>query len=202
MNNLITVRFINVFYVLILLIMTSCFGKSELEKSIFIEDPQDPSLPVYSELGYNTFGAHYDRSIIVSNDYQVPMKVVNHMGVTTFTFTGQRDSYASAFSIQFSINGLGPKSYSDLISMDNVTLDLTSPTCNVVVNDGGNVQAVQILDGTLIFKKARDLKVDNLLTEIVLSGTFEFHAIINQLPVTMSKGRFDVGVDYENFYKY
>jgi len=106
------------------------------------------------------------------------------------------------FSIQFSINGLGPKSYSDLISMDNVTLDLTSPTCNVVVNDGGNVQAVQILDGTLIFKKARDLKVDNLLTEIVLSGTFEFHAIINQLPVTMSKGRFDVGVDYENFYKY
>jgi len=203
MINSDTVKFIRVLsYVLILLNMTSCVDNSELEKSIFNEDPQDPSLPIYSESGYNTFGVHYDRSTIVSNDFQVPIKVVNHAGVTTFTFTGQRDSYASIFSIQFSVNELDPQSYSDLISMDKVTIDLTSPNCNVTVNDGGNAQEAQILDGSLVFKRASNLKVDNLLAEVVLSGTFEFHAIINQLPVTMSKGRFDVGVDDENFYKY
>lgn len=189
-------------YLSLYLSVIGCSNNLGLEKSVFISDPQDPGLPIYSEMGYNTFGAHYDRSNVISNNFQTPIKVINRAGVTSFIFTGQRDMYFSEFVIQFTISGTNPQSYSDLISLDNSFIDLTSSNCVVTIRDEGVDYPVQILDGSLNFKKARSVKVDNQMAETTLSGTFEFHAIINQFPVTMSSGRFDVGVDAANFYKY
>ncbi len=189
-------------WALICMSLIACSNESALEKSVFIPDPQNPGLPVYSDMGYNVFGAYYDRSTIVSNDYQVPVKVVNQAGVLTFTFTGQRDFHTSVFVIEFALSGINPQSFNDLISFDNSSFDLTSAASSVTIREGGVDYPVQILDGTLLFKKARSVKVDNQLTETTLSGTFEFHALVNQIPVTMSSGRFDVGVNTNNFYKY
>ena len=48
-----------------------------------------------------------------------------------------------------------------------------------------------------------DIKIaDNEPIEVILSGVFEFQALINNEPVSMSLGRFDVGVGQSNFYNY
>jgi len=44
--------------------------------------------------------------------------------------------------------------------------------------------------------------VDKVLTESILSGTFNFKTFINAEPVSISNGRFDVGIGSENFYKF
>ena len=67
-------------YILIILrliaaFLTSCKKENELKKSVFIYDPENIDLPEYSEWGYNTFGAYYDREIFVSTDEAVPAKI-------------------------------------------------------------------------------------------------------------------------------
>ena len=50
--------------------------------------------------------------------------------------------------------------------------------------------------------RAQHLLVDEVPQEVILSGVFEFQAMVNGMPVTVSEGRFDVGVDESNFFKY
>jgi hypothetical protein len=44
--------------------------------------------------------------------------------------------------------------------------------------------------------------VDEINTEVILSGFFEFHALVENVPVTDSNGRFDVRIDGGNFFRY
>jgi len=48
-------------------------------------------LPIYSEWGYNTFGAYYDREIFVSNDISVPAKVSVSNNEMSFILDGQKE---------------------------------------------------------------------------------------------------------------
>lgn len=182
--------------------LSNCATNNDLQKSVFVSDRNDPELPVYSEFGYNTFGFYYDRSSVVSNNFEVPMKVVNDNSTTGLTFTGQRDGYDHIFSIKFSIQGLDPQDYSDLISLNNSTWDLTSQSVQIEIKDGSAINQVSVISGQLVIKKARSVKIDDQLKEVTLSGTFEFQALIDSLPVTISSGRFDIGVGVTNFYKY
>jgi hypothetical protein len=59
-----------------------------------------------------------------------------------------------------------------------------------------------ILSGELTFKRAQNLLVDEKQVEVILSGYFEFKALIDNEPVTISNGRFDVGISPDNFYNY
>ena len=43
-----------------------CSREYNLEQTIFIYDPEFQDLPIYSEWGYNTFGAYYDREAFIS----------------------------------------------------------------------------------------------------------------------------------------
>ena len=45
------------------IILASCSKEFELDKSVFIPDKDYPDLPAYTEWGYNTFGALYDRDL-------------------------------------------------------------------------------------------------------------------------------------------
>ena len=44
--------------------------------------------------------------------------------------------------------------------------------------------------------------VDKQQYEIILSGVFDFQALINNEPTSISMGRFDVGIANDNFFKY
>ena len=60
-----------------------------ISQSVFIEDETNPGLPVYSEWGYNSFGAYWDRAAFVSERYNVPTKIVVENDSCYWLFNGR-----------------------------------------------------------------------------------------------------------------
>src|SRR4051812_346745 len=86
----------------IILIVMASFACSEdhvLSQSIFVEDKLNQGLPAYSENGYNTFGAYYDRAPFISGQ-KIPLKVIAEKEETSFTFIGMI-GYSEEVSITF-----------------------------------------------------------------------------------------------------
>ena len=81
-----------------LLLIVACSKETELGKSVFIPDSDFPDLPAYSEWGYNTFGAYYDRELFVYNESEVPAKVINTGGRTSFLLKGQKGTSGGYYS--------------------------------------------------------------------------------------------------------
>jgi hypothetical protein len=186
------------------LIIASCSKEGELQKSIFIEDPEFPDLPQYSEWGYNTFGAYYDRQAFVSYG-RVPVKVICTNDTTSLILIGQLGSYyysEDKISITFKFPRFLPDKYTNLTILNDSIFDLTNPDYRVIISINDDEFDAQVFNGNLHFKRVQNLIVDKKETEVILSGVFEFQALIDNEPVTMSDGRFDVGVGYDNFFKY
>lgn len=175
----------------------ACNDDSALENSVYVHDPQNPGLPQYSELGYNTFGAYYDRQPFTSASV-VPVKVIVSGGVTSFALNGWMGNHDLSLSLQMS--DFLPEDYTDLIGLDNVSIDLEDENYTVILEKDGLEEEAQILNGTFHFKRTQNLYVDRVLFGVVLSGTFEFQAIVDDEPITVSSGRFDVSVNEHNFY--
>jgi hypothetical protein len=195
----------NILFLLTLLVLVRCSSDEELEKSIFKPDEEFPSLPEYSEWGYNTFGAFYDRQSFVSNDEEVPVKVINNGGNTSFVFSGAKrpsDYNSIFFSMTLKITGLNPSACNDLITLNNTTLDLSDAKYEVVFDDKDGSYVAQVMSGTFKIIRAQNLSVDDKFEEVILSGVFDFKALVDGLPVSISNGRFDVGVSSNNFFKY
>lgn len=194
------------FLILISALLNSCMKDTELKKSVFMYDPENVELPAYSEWGYNTFGAYYDREIFVSNDEFVPAKILVSDTAFSFILDGQNSTNGYYYSndpemlISFTISGFTPQNYDDLALLNDSVIDLSLPACHVFVSMDTLKYEADILNGELNFKRAQILKVDNQKVETILSGYFDFKAIIKNKPVTVSEGRFDVGIGAHNFY--
>lgn len=192
------------------LIFAACSDEAELQKSVFIPDDDYPELPAYTEWGYNTFGAFYDRELFIYNVYEVPAKVVNTGGTTSFILNGTRGLYYyydysdgnNSMSVSFDLIGFLPQAYTDLVVLNDSVIDLKNPGCRVMVTMNGQKYQEEIIRGTLHFKRAQNLLVDKKQVEVILSGTFEYQALINEVPFSVSQGRFDVAVGKDNFYMY
>lgn len=191
--------------------VASCSKETELQKSVFIPDDDYPSLPAYSEWGYNTFGAYFDRELFIYNDYEVPVKIINTGGKTSFVLKGNKGTsayyyydpyYNTNMSICFDLYNFSPDSFSNLIILNDTIFDLTGPQCKVSVTIDTVRHEEQILNGYLQFKRAQMLIVDKNQIEVILSGYFEFQALLNEEPISVSLGRFDVGIGRDNFFKY
>ena len=177
--------------------LLGCDTDTELRKSIFIADKDNPGLPQYSEWGYNTFGAYYDRVPFTSNYHEAPSKFLVQDQNTVFTLRGSLNGYDPLF-VGFTLPDFTPETFSDLVSLHNTTLDLNETMVTLSQYDD-NVP-LEILEGSLTFNRAQTLIVDGKLTEVILSGHFEFKALLNGTPVTISEGRFDLGIGQESFY--
>jgi hypothetical protein len=193
----------------------NCSREYELERSIFIADSVYTDLPAYTEWGYNTFGAFFDREIFVSNNAQIPAKVTCTDGNTSFILNGQRGSGYSYYggyggyyygdgtlSTTFLLEGVQYGNVSDLVTWNDTLIDLTSPDCKVFITEDTTRTEVEILNGSLHIKRAQYLLVDDKMVEVILSGRFSFQMLYNGEPVSMSDGRFDVGIDENNFFIY
>ena len=199
----------NILIVIAVITLWSCGSDGELRKSVFIRDPDFPELPQYSEWGYNTFGAYYGRQPFVSNDEEVPLNVIVHDDVTSFDFKGQLGGYSyysysdKQFLLRLTFSDFHPEIYEDLISLDKTTFDLTDPQFSVSVTDFSGIESpVEILEGQFMVKRAQMLLVDKEKQQVILSGVFSFKAIIGGEAVSVSDGRFDVGVSAISFFKY
>jgi len=201
-------RHLLIFSTLIVIIVGGCSKENELQKSVLLYDDEFPDLPAYSEWGYNTFGVYYDREVFISNNSIVPAKVIVTNNSTSFVLDGQKGNmnyysdYWNVMSITFKMSGFAPGQYTDLIVLNDTTLDLKNPACQVLLSIDTMVYRANILSGGLMFKRAQNLTVDKNQIEVILSGYFEFKALINDKPVTFSNGRFDVGISPDNFYNY
>lgn len=197
-------------FIFYLLILTSCSKEYELDKSIFIPDKEYPSLPAYTELGYNTFGALYDRQPFVNTDYNVPIKILNTGGKTSFSLKGHMGeskyhyyvSNEKSMILTFDLYGFQPGSLSDLTELNDTIIDLTNSLCKVTLTFDSVKYYATVLNGSLYFKKAQNLFVDKQQYEIVLSGVFDFQALIHNEPISITMGRFDLGIAKDNFFTY
>jgi hypothetical protein len=207
-------RLILYFPILMMLLIAACSEETELKKSVFIPDDVYPDLPAYSEWGYNTFGAYYDMVPFISNETGVPAKMINTGGKTSFALKGHLSTQGHYYyydyydnsneaSLIFDFYSFDPQVYTDLISLNNLTVDLTSSSCRVrVIRDTASYD-LEILSGSLFFKRAQNLFVDTKHVEVILSGTFEFQALVeDDEPISVTLGRFDVGIGYGNFFRY
>lgn len=190
-------------------IFAGCSKEYELKESVFIPDETYSELPAYTEWGYNTFGAFYDRELFLYSTKEVPAKIICTGGTTSFVLRGQKNSNgyyywndADEMSVTFTLPGLQPSVFSDLISLNTKRFDLTDVSSKVTVFMNGAAIEPQILEGELKFRRAQQLFVDKQQIEVILSGEFSFKAIINGNPVSLSEGRFDVGIANDNFFKY
>lgn len=186
---------------LLLLIAAGCAKENDLKKSVFIPDEDNPELPAYSEWGYNTFGAYYDRQLFISDDYIVPVKVIVEDSATSFELSGRISGvsyYDNEMTLSFIIKNYKPDTYTDLSDLDGRIIDLTQNPVRITLNESRT--EIEIISGQIEFKRAQILSVDEESIETILSGYFDFKAIIDGEPVTVSDGRFDVGIGEDNFY--
>jgi hypothetical protein len=206
---------LHAFIIVAAILICSCKKDNDLRRSIFLSDPGDYSLPAYSEWGYNTFGAYIDREIFVSNNDAVPAKFVCAADTASFIIDGtynnflQRNEtgYYSAYRyprmiMTFKFSGFSVETYSGLVVLNDTVFDLSMPENKLSITiDSINYTPV-VLSGQVYFKRAQLLIVDKIEVQTILSGNFEMKILLDNMPLTISEGRFDMGINNYNFYRY
>jgi hypothetical protein len=177
---------------------------SELDRTIFIPDAENSSLPAYSEWGYNSFGAVYNqRSTFVVNNSIAPFNIIYHddslllslSGVVSTPFLQDR---LMELYITFPCEPMDD--FTDLLLLHKRVVDLKES--KVLLSIGNETpQVLNVLGGDFTFKRAQLLSVDDKLNRIILSGTFDLRYLAaNGLPDSFQNGRFDFGVDQLDSY--
>ncbi|MDR0830768.1 MAG: hypothetical protein LBN95_11765 [Prevotellaceae bacterium] len=186
------------------LVLSACSSERELDKTIFIPDEENIELPAYTEWGYNSFGANYERGyFVVSNDI-VPCKILYRNDSLQFFLNGissvnnQREPMTLAFIFPFE----NIEIYTDLLKLHNTLIDLKSDDCVVKMINGNDEKILEILNGKLHFKRTQLLKIDDVPNRIIISGIFELNFLKNDFPQSISDGRFDLGITSNLFYSF
>jgi hypothetical protein len=196
----------NTLYLSIILLasifMASCSKDDDyfLSESIFIEDPYYPGLPIYSEWGYNTFGAYIDRAPFVSNTTELPVKIYVNSDTLHFILRGLVNGQLAVLT--FSIQGYSPAEYFDLTALDNTIINLKDPGRSATLKIGSNTTPLTLIEGELEFKRVQRLYLDEEPTRTIMSGYFQLKTFLNGEPAAISNGRFDLGIGYGNFFNF
>jgi hypothetical protein len=188
---------------ILMLTFVSCDYEADsyiLKKSVFIEDVENPGLPIYSEWGYNTFGAYIDRKAFTSGNDDMPAKIIVNSDTMHIMLKGIMSNQFA--SITFSFIGYPIADYPDLHVLHNTILDMKGDRCIVTLTRGTKVEELRIIEGKMDIKRVQKLYVDKQFAKSIISGTFNFKTFFDKEPVAISAGRFDLGIGYESFYNY
>lgn len=184
--------------------LCGCSRESDLKKSIFIPDPEDANLPSYTEWGYNTFGAYINRDIFIYSDSQIPLQIAVKGNTTAFQLVGKTGDYLTSktsTSLSFQLTNIAPTSPEGLDVLNKRVFQLTDPAVEVYLEQNGRRSKLAIRTGTLTFERVQRVTIDRKYSQMILSGYFDISATLNGGPITISDGRFDVGIrDGYNFY--
>ncbi|MGI6479785.1 MAG: hypothetical protein ACOX0M_10150 [Salinivirgaceae bacterium] len=188
--------------VILSFLLFGCYNEKdfELNQSVFIEDSLYPELPIYSEWGYNTFGVYIDRKPFVSREYITPVKVIVKSDTLHFNLNGTFNGKQT--SLKFSIKGYSPNNHDELSVLNDVRINLSGENVETYFTNGDTTYHLDILDGEIHFKKFQKLMVDKEFMKSILSGTFKFRTVLNNEPTAFANGRFDLGIGYDNFFKF
>lgn len=185
------------------LIALAACSKSDFKQTQYIEDPDYPGLPIYSEMGYNSFGAYInEQPFTVSNDNYLPFYLVADRDYLTMSLYGRRDTSLDMVFILPIDSTYHLEDYHSLLALDGKTfpIDTTPTSCNVFFDGLFAPEIESIYSGYIKFEKVQQLIVDKTDTEVVLSGKFQFRAFTtDSTRIDVTGGRFDLGVDNANF---
>lgn len=194
-------------YIIILaavLAMTAC-SKSDFKQTQYIDDPNYPGLPIYSEMGYNTFGAYIDEKVFSVSSYGSyrPFYLVADRECLTMTLCGNYEGTDLNMVFTLPIDTTYHlEDYHSLLALDGKTFTIdTIPTSCIVTMEGLYAPLIaSIYSGYIKFEKVQQLFVDKTDTEVIVSGKFQFRAFTPLgLRFDVTGGRFDFGVDNANF---
>jgi hypothetical protein len=190
----------------IIISLSGC-GGDELDRTIFIPDESDSNLPAYTEMGYNSFGAKYERKYFISSNDEVPCKITYREGRVNFILQGYyvgnvRYNYYNADKMVLLISipfGEEIKSFEDLLRLHQKKFNLADRQCRVEITS--NIyNNVEVLSGSIEFKRAQLLRLDRKVNRVILSGVFELRFLNHDRPESISDGRFDVGINNDFYY--
>ncbi|GHS89484.1 hypothetical protein FACS1894201_10860 [Bacteroidia bacterium] len=175
----------------IFFLLSSC-KRDTLDRTVFVPDPDDPNLPAYTEWGYNSFGAEYERAYFQSSTLTVPCKIVYQAGLLHFSLIGYLRNEGTKTELTFSFPISAINVYQDLLILHNTVIDLSDTVCEVQFK-GDTLSPLQ--GSHLTFKRAQLLRVDGAENRVILSGTFDIDFRVNGRPEFISDGRFDMGIN-------
>jgi hypothetical protein len=191
----------------VLLFIGGCYRDTpdqDLQKPVFINDVNNPGLPIASDLGYNTFGAYYNSKIWVSPKNQNNISSDAEFIVGTFNdstvihFKGN-DYTNQPLEIDFLITKNVIVSDDDLVIFGKRSFNLKGDSVKIRI--GSTVINAQ--SGSINFSSVRSLILDKKKMGTIISGTFEMTGILNGNKVELENGRFDLLVpSLPHFYNY
>ncbi len=194
----------NIIYILIIamVVATGCSKEAELVDSIYVPDHDYPSLPAYSEWGYNTFGVIWEREYFIYNTSEIPLKIIKNDDKLSFLFQGHNNyEYNGGYlALRFTFSDPDINEYIDLLTYDNHIIDFKADGVMVEMLTTTSIKTLNILDGEIYFKRAQKLFIDDIEEQIILSGTFSLKFLENEIPESMTNGRFDFGVNDDIFF--
>jgi len=184
------------------LLISSC-AKDDLDRTIFIPDDDDANLPAYTEQGYNTFGAEFDRDYFLVSNKIAPCKIVYKDNQLQFALSGNIRSGNKEMTLMFIFPYvLKDNDYTDLLQLRETKINLADNDCIVKILQEDKETILDVLEGQLYFKRTQLLSVDDQVNRIILSGVFEVRFLQNDFPVNISDGRFDLGITKNVFYSH
>jgi len=186
-------------FIIIGILLSSCETGDVMDRTIFIPDENDSQLPAYTEWGYNSFGAQYERNYFLASNQIVPCKMLYNNNQLQFSLIGTVN-YGGNMTLSFIFPFAQISEYKDLVQLNKTEIDLSASDCTVKISENNNDTVLNILEGKLYFKRAQLLSIDDVVNRVILSGTFEFRFLQNDFPATMSNGRFDMGITKNVFY--
>ena len=185
-----------------LLAMTAC-SKSDFKETQYIDDPDFPGLPIYSEMGYNTFGAYINEQVFYSIGSNRPFYLVADRENLTMTLYGWHNGSNLNMVFTFPIDSTYHlEEYHSLLALDgkNFRIDMVPTSCNVRMEGPYAPNIESIYSGYIRFEKVQQVIVDKTDAEVVVSGKFQFRAFTSDgTRIDVTGGRFDLGVDNANF---
>lgn len=181
----------------------NCVDDGDLHRTIFIRDKNYPDLPQYSEWGYNTFGAFINDEVFISGNYYwnpASLSSVDTNMILSFQgekISNEKDTSDMIMNFIFPRNSPWDRQY--MLSLNNTMIDLSTSSAQVIILSDTTAYPVTVHSGELQFTRVQSLMVNNVPEETIFSGTFEFEGLMNGSPVSVTHGRFDVGVSYFNY---
>ena len=185
-----------------LIAMTAC-SKSDFKEIQYIVDPDYPGLPIYSEMGYNTFGAYINEKAFYLNSDDRPFYLVADRESLTMTLNGWYNGNDLNMVFTLPIDSTYHlEDYHSLLALDGMTFTIdTIPTsCNVKMEGLSAPNIESIYSGYIKFEKVQQVIVDKTDAEVIASGKFQFRAFTpDGSRIDVTGGRFDFGIDNANF---
>ena len=203
-------KYIFIIAATLLILSSSCDSEPQMDRTIFIPDSMNNNLPAYTEWGYNSFGAIYDNRtyFLVSNNI-TPCKILYKDGLLRFALSGVLQANTSSYSAvkeSMTLSFIFPEEsitqISDITTFNNKLINLADKNCTVKMIRNENERTLEVVQGTLHFKRAQLLYIDDVPNRVILSGVFELRFLESEFPTVISDGRFDVGINDNVFYAY